>query len=547
MLKCLSVAVLLASFSGYSQQHNHASTPSHLGPAPLIDGLGHLHHPVTTSKPEAQRYFDQGLTLVYGFNYEEAARSFRYAAQLDPKCAMAYWGIALAVGPNYNEPEIDASRRNAAYEAIQKAVSLIGSAKPGEQAYIRALARRYSSDPKADLKTLAVDYAQAMREVMRQNPSDSDAAVLFADAAMNVNPWQLWKHDGRPAEGTREIVDVLEGVLKRDPNHIGANHLYIHAVEASLHPEQALTSAKRLTELAPGAGHLVHMPAHIYIRTGDYHAASLANQQAVGIDLGYVNKYHVTGMYPVMYYTHNLHFLAVSSCFEGRSDEANRIAAKIVNDMAPYAKEHPMAESFLPTRTLVMIRFRQWEDLSQLPEPDKNLRLLHAIWHFGRGMAFTGFARLDKAAAERDGLLSEIKALPQDAMLGFNSAHEVLGIAAFMLEANIARGQRNYKLAAELLNKAAQSEEKLNYNEPPDWYLPPRETLGAILFTDGRYAEAEAAFRAELRNHAKNPRALFGLAECLQAEKKRDEAAIIRKQFEAGWRNADIKLRMSDL
>ena len=547
MLKRLHAAVLLVCAPGFCQQHDHPSAPPDNGPAPLLNGLGRLHHAITTSKPEAQRYFDQGLTLVYGFNYDEAARSFRYAAKLDPKCAMAYWGAGLALGPNYNEPDIDPGRRKSAYEASQKAVSLVANAKPPEQAFIRALAKRYSADPKADPKKLAVDYAQAMRDAMRQNPSDSDAAVLFADAAMNVHPWQLWKHDGQPEEGTREIVEVLEGVLKRDPNHIGANHLYIHAVEASEQPQKAMDSAKRLTGLAPGAGHLVHMPAHIYIRTGDYHAASLANQQAVGIDQGYVNKYHVTGMYPVMYYTHNLQFLAVSSSMEGRFDEANRIATKVVTGMMPFAKENPMGEWFLPTKTLVLVRFRQWEELSQLPEPDKNLRILHAIWHFGRGMAFTGLARLDRAIAERDALIAEAKALPRDAMLGFNSAHQLLDIAAGMLDANIARGQRNYKRAAELLTKAAQAEDKLNYDEPPDWYLPPRESLGAVLFTDGRYADAEAAFRAELKAHAKNPRALFGLAECLQAQKKTSEAATVRKEFEAGWKSADIKLKMSDL
>ncbi len=547
MLKRLHAAVLLVSACGFCQQHEHSSAAADNGPAPLLDGLGHLHHAITTSKPGAQRYFDQGLTLAYGFNYDEAARSFRYAAKLDPKCAMAYWGIALAVGPNYNDQDIDATRRKSAYESSQKALALAGNAKPAEQGFIRALAKRFSADPKADPKKLNVDYAQAMREVMRQNPADSDAAVLFADAAMNVHPWQLWTHEGQPVEGTPEIVEVLEGVLKRDPNHIGANHLYIHAVEASQHPERALASANRLTALCPGAGHLVHMPAHIYIRTGDYHASSLANQQAVGIDQGYVNKYHVTGMYPMMYYTHNLHFLAISSCFEGRFDEANRIATKVVTGMMPFAKEIPMAESFLPTKTFVLIRFRQWEDVATMPEPDKNLRLLHAVWHFGRGMADTGFARLDKAATERDALIAEAKALPQSATLGLNSAHQVLDIAAGMLDANIARGQRNYKLAAELLSKAAQAEDKLNYDEPPDWYLPPRESLGAVLFTDGRYADAEAAFRAELKLHAKNPRALYGLAECLQAEKKTAEAATVRKEFEAGWRNADTKLKMSDL
>ncbi len=547
MLKRATLLLSVSLAIGLAQQHSHPAETKDNGPAPLLDGLGHLHHAITTTNAQAQRYFDQGLTLAYGFNYEEAARSFRYVAKLDPKCAMAYWGLALALGPNYNEPDIDPGRRKSAYDAIQKAGSLTGNAKPGEQAFIRALAKRFSADPKVDPKKLAGDYAQAMRDVMQKNPNDLDAAVLFADAAMNLHPWPLWKHDGQPEKGTREIVAVLEGVLKRDPNHIGANHLYIHAVEASKQPEQAMGSAKRLTNLAPGAGHLVHMPAHVYIRTGDYHGASLANEQAVGIDQGYVNKYHVTGMYPVMYYTHNLHFLAISSTFEGRFDEANRIATKVVKEMTPFVKETPMAEWFLPTKTFVLVRFRKWNEILDLPEPDKSLRLLHAAWHFARGMAFTGVAKLDKAAAERDALAAETKALPADAMLGFNSARQLFDLAGMMLDANIARAQRNYKKAAELLSKAAQAEDSLNYDEPPDWYLPPRETLGAVLFTDGRYADAEAAFRAELKAHAKNPRALFGLAECLQAEKKTAEAASVRKEFEAGWKRADMKLKMSDL
>jgi tetratricopeptide (TPR) repeat protein len=547
MLTRSTCLLLVALASGFGQQHTHAAEPKETGPAPLLDGLGHLHHAIMTASSQAQRYFDQGLTLIYGFNHEEAARSFRYAAKLDPKCAIAYWGVALAVGPNYNEPEIDRNRLRQAREAIQQAVSLEANAGKNEQAYINALAKRYSNDPKADVKQLAVNYKQAMGEVVKRYPEDLDAATLYAESAMDLHPWQLWKPDGQPEAGTVEILDVLRSVLKRDTNHLGANHFYIHATEAGPHPEQALDSASRLAGLAPGAGHLVHMPAHTYIRTGDYHSASTANQQAAAVDETYFNRYRASGMYPVMYYMHNLHFLAVSSGMEGRFADADRAAVKTVANATPYTKNNPMAEWYLPTQTFVLIRFRKWPELQKLREPDKNLHLAHAVWHFGRAMAYSGSGQLDKAKAERDAMGADTKALPKDAMLGFNSAHQLLDMAGWMIDANIARAQRNYKQAAALLAKAAQAEDQLNYDEPPDWYLPPRESLGAVLFLDGRHADAEAAFRAELKAHVKNPRALFGLAECLRAQNKSAEAASVRKEFDGAWRNADTQLRMTDL
>jgi tetratricopeptide (TPR) repeat protein len=547
MLKRTLALALWALTNALSQQHTHSGEAKDSGPAPLLAGLGDLHHAVTTSNPEAQRYFDQGLTLVYGFNHEEGAISFRYAAKLDPKCAMAYWGIALARGPNYNESQIDADRAKEAWDAIQKAKTLARGASANEQAYIDALAKRFSSDPKADRKPLDTAYAQAMRGVMKRFPDDLDAAVLFADAAMDLHPWQLWKHDGQPEPGTAEVVDTLESVLKRDPKHIGANHFYIHAMEASAHPELALDSANRLAGLAPGAGHLVHMPGHIYIRTGDYRAASLANEQAVGADRGYFNKYHRSGMYSVMYYTHNLHFLAITSSLEGRFDQANRIATKVTTDMTPLAKEMPMAEAFVPTRTLVLVRFRKWPEIENLPEPDQSLHVVHAVWRFARGMAFSGDAAVDKAAAERAAFTAEIKAVPDNVQLGYNSASKVFQVAGLMLDASIARARGDKKHAVELLTKAAQAEDALNYDEPPDWYLPPRESLGAVLYSDGRYGEAETTFRAELKAHARNPRALFGLAESLKAQGKSGEEASVRKEFEAGWKRADTQLRMADL
>jgi tetratricopeptide (TPR) repeat protein len=495
----------------------------------------------------AERYFDQGITLVYAFNHEEAARSFSYAVKLDPKCAMAYWGIALARGPNYNEWEIDAGREKTAAEAVKKAEALAGGSSPAEQAYIRALAKRLSSNPKADQKKLGASYRDAMRQVMRRYPDDLDAAVLFADACMDLHAWKLWRPDGKPEEGTMEAVQALESVLKRDPDNIGANHFYIHVIEESPHPEQAMASAQRLANLAPGAGHLVHMPAHIYIRTGDYHAASVSNEQAMGADRGYIDKYHVDGMYAMMYYTHNMHFFAVSSSMEGDFEHSNRVAAQITKGLTPMVKDHPELETFLPTQTLVLVRFHRWAEIEQLAEPDESLGQAHALWRFARGMAFSSEGKTDQADSERAALAAEVKAIPAKEPFGYNTAAQILAIAAWMLDANIARIRRDYKSAEALLTKAALAEDALNYDEPPDWYLPPRESLGAVLFLEGRPGEAETVYRAELKAHPKNPRALFGLAECLRAQGKSGQESAARKEFEAGWKHADTRLRMEDL
>jgi tetratricopeptide (TPR) repeat protein len=546
MPKFTAGVFLAVAVAALGQQHEHGAVAPETGPTPLLNGLGHLHHPITTSNPMAQRYFDQGLTLVYAFNHEEAARSFRYVAKLDPNCAMAYWGIALARGPNYNEWVIDANREKIAADAVKKAQELAANASASEQAYIGAMAQRVSADPKADQKKLGANYRDAMRELMRRYPDDLDAAVLFADAAMDLHAWMLWKRDGQPEEGTMEAVQALESVLKHDPDNIGANHFYIHALEQSPHPEQAMASAHRLADLAPGAGHLVHMPAHIYIRTGDYHAASVSNKQAMGADQGYIEKFHVESMYS-MYYTHNMHFLAVSSSMEGDFASANRVAAKITQDITPAVKEHPEEQYFLLTQMFVLVRFRRWAEVEQLPEPDKKWDQVHAIWRFARGMAYSSEGQADKADAERAAFVAETKAIPAKVEFGYNTAGQIFEIATGMLDASIARGHQDYKLAASLLAKAALAEDALNYDEPPDWYLPPRESLGAVLFLDGQPSQAEAVFREELQQHARNPRALFGLAECLHAQGKASEEDAVRKEFKEGWKHADTELRMEDL
>ena len=547
MLKFAAGLILAVATGALAQQHEHGAASQDNGPAPLLNGLGHLHHPIATSNPLAQRYFDQGLTLVYAFNHDEAARSFGYAAKLDPKCAMAHWGIALARGPNYNEWVIDPSREKVASDAIQMAQTLASGASPAEQAYIRAFSKRVSTDPKADQTKLGERYRDAMRELMRGYPNDLDAAVLFADATMDLHAWMLWKRDGQPEEGTLEAVQALESVLKREPDNIGANHFYIHVVEASQHPEQAMASARKMADLAPGAGHLVHMPAHIYIRTGDYHAASVSNKQAIGADQGYINKYSIQNMYSMMYYTHNMHFLAVTSAMEGNFADANRVAANITRGLTPYLKEHPEVQSFLPTQMFVLVRFHRWPEIERFPEPDKSLAPVHALWRFARGMAYSADGHVDEAHVERTAFQSEARAIPAKTVFGYNATGQIFEIAGWMLDANIARAKHDYQQAAAILTKAALADDQLKYDEPPDWYLPPRESLGAVLFLGGRTREAETAFREEINQHAKNPRALFGLAECLHAQGKTAEEAAARKQFQEGWKHADTQLRMEGL
>lgn len=533
--------------SGILGQHQHPEETSTAPKAVILEGLGNTHHVVSTANAEAQRFFDQGLGLIYAFNHEEAARSFQRAAELDPNCAMAYWGIALAVGPNYNDPEIDATREKTAVEAIQHALSLAEKASANEQAYIRALAKRYPLDPQADHKRLGADYSRAMAQVAKDYPEDLDAATLYAESAMNLHPWQLWTADGKPAEGTLEILETLRSVLQRNPRHVGANHYYIHATEASPQPEQALASAERLKTLAPAAGHLVHMPAHTYMRLGDYQAASQANEIAANADRAYIEQYRISGMYPAMYYSHNLHFLAVSASMEGRFKVAEKAAREVSDRATAFAAQMPMAEWFVPTRMFVLVRFRRWNDISGIPEPDAKLHLAHAAWRFARGMSFAGAGKLDAAQAERDALATELRAIPPETPFGFNSASQLFQIATNMLDASVLRARGDNAGAAESLTKAAEFEDRLNYDEPPDWYLPARESLGGVLFTAGKYGDAETAFRDDLKHHPKNPRSLFGLAECLRAQRQSEEARKVHAEFASGWKKADVKLKMTDL
>lgn len=553
MKRCLLAFTFLLLSVNTPAQHQHAPAGD-AKPVALISGLGDVHHPVSTSKPEAQRFFDQGLALVYGFNHEEGVRSFKRAAEIDPQLAMAHWGVALALGPNINM-DVDAEHEKAAYEAVQKALALSSKASEAERAYINALSKRYSNDPKADLKKLSIDYKNAMADVTRRFPDDLDAATLYAESIMVLRPWQFWTREGKPAEGTEEMVAILESVLRRDPQHTGANHYYIHAVEASPHPEWALPSAQRLKVLAPMAGHLVHMPAHIDIRAGNYDAAARSNAYAAEADREYFKVTGQQGMYPMMYYSHNLHFLAVAHGMQGRYQDARRAADQLYAHLGQFLQGSgpeldavlPLLDAFMPTPTLIMVRFRRWDDILKSPAPDQKLTVTTALWHFGRAMAYASTGKVENAEKERTIVVSAAKALPADRMYGFNTATSVFGVAENVMNARIAMAKSDRKAAIEFLKKALVVEDSLNYDEPEDWYIPVRESLGGALILSGDYPEAERVFRAELEKHRRNGRALFGLLESLRAQGKKQAAEFIQREFEASWRNADTKLRVEDL
>lgn len=539
----LSFALLnLTTLMALAQHEHHASSSE---PATLISGLSNLNHPVTTKNTEAQKFFNQGLVLIYGFNHEEAKRSFERAAQLDPKMAMAYWGIALAVGPNYNEAEVDPSRLLAADMALEKAKELLAGASEKERAYIAALAKRFQL--KTDLKKCAVDYKDAMAALHKKYPEDVDAATLYADSLMNLTPWQLWTKDGKPAQFTAEIVAVLEAAIKRDPEHIGANHLYIHAVEASKNPGLALPSAGKLGNLAPAAGHLVHMPSHIYIRTGDYQAAAKANEDAAKVDLEYIKRSGVNGMYPAMYYSHNLHFLVESYNRAGNYARSVESAARLADNVRGHIKDMPMLEGFLPSVSFVQLRFSHWDEILKSSEPSAEMPITRALWHYARGVALAGKGQIAEAEQARATLAELAKSMPGETPFGLNTAASVLKIAEPSLDARIAAAKGNYKLAVEHWRRAVAAHDDLNYDEPPGWYYPTRESLGAALLLAGNAAEAEKVFRKDLEDNPRNGRSLYGLAESLKKQGKAQAAQQAQKEFETAWKNADSKLRIEDL
>jgi tetratricopeptide (TPR) repeat protein len=533
-----------------AQDHEHAA-PAKSKPVTLMAGLGNWQHPVTTKNPQAQAFFDQGLRLIYAFNHEEAARSFRHAAELDPQMAMAYWGVAEAVGPNYNDPASD-ERFAQAHTAIEKALELGADASASDQAYIAALAKRFPGDANADRRGAAEAYRDAMREVMKQYPDDLDAATLFAEGGMNLNAWRLWHVDGTPEEGTEEIVATLESVMRREPNHVGAIHYYIHSLEASPFPERALAGANRLAQLAPAAGHIVHMPAHVYIRTGDYEAAVRTNQKAALADQAYLQASTAQGiqpvMYSMMYYAHNLHFMAICAAMDGDYPEAKRNARLLAATAAPHAKEMAV-EGYLTIPLAVEVRFHKWADISQAPQPDAALETTTTFWHFARGLALAATGKMEDAEAEQKLVAEAEEKTPPDLVFLMpvnNKSKDILKIASNVLGARISLAKNDLDAAVSQLREAVSVQDTLHYNEPPDWFYPVRESLGAVLLKIGDDAGAEDVFRADLQRNPRNPRSLFGLEQALKAQEKAYDASFVKKQFGASWKGT-AALKIDDL
>jgi tetratricopeptide (TPR) repeat protein len=527
----------------------HAAPHAKTRPVTLVTGLGDLHHPVSTHNPQAQQFFDQGLRFIYAFNHDEAARSFQHAAELDAKLAMAYWGVAEAVGPNYNDPA-DPDRYKHAHDAVQKAVDLSAAASTSEQAYIQALAKRFPADPASDLKHAAEDYRDAMRQVVSEFPDDLDAATLFAEAGMNLHPWGLWHVDGTPGAGTEEIVATLESVIKRDPNHLGAIHYYIHAVEASNNPERALAGANKLAALAPGAGHIVHMPAHVYIRTGDYDAAVKTNEKAAEVDRAYIKATGVQGIYPMMYYSHNLHFIAMCSAMNGNYVESRKNADLLAQNVGPHVKDMPPLEGFMTIPVAVELRFHHWNELLKMPQPDAAMKTATVFWHFARGLALAGTGKVTDAEAEYKIVSAAEEATPPDVIFQMpinNKAKDIMTIAKDVLGAKIAIAKKDNAGAIAMLRDAVAIQDTLKYGEPPDWFYPVRESLGGALLMNGDAVAAEKVFRADLDRNPRNPRSLWGLRQALLQQKREYDAGFIQKEFEASWKGGAHVLKLDDL
>ena len=513
-----------------------------------LTAVGRQHHPIHTGSKEAQEYFDQGITLLYGFNHEEAERAFEKAAQLDSASPMPLWGIAMAVGPNYNS-DVDAEREKLAFESIQKARKLAEQAPAVEKDYVSALATRYSGETKPDYKRLARTYANQMRQVSQKYPDDLDAATLYAESLMNLNPWKLWSVDGKPGEHTEEIVRALESVLQREPLHAGANHYYIHAMEASPNPERAIPSAQRLEAMVPKAGHLVHMPAHIYARVGNFSGAAESNVRAIEADVAYAKEAEQTGsMYDLMYHSHNEHFLAYAASMEGRYAEAKRAGDGLQRRLLPHAQMMPMLDAFLWTPIWVDLRFAKWDAILGRPEPASELKISHLMWRYSRAIAYAARKDAAKASAEQAFFAQESAALPPDA--GFaemNRAAEVLSVANEVLAARLDAANGRTESAIAHWQQAVRAQDKLNYDEPPDWYYPVRESLGAALLVSGKAKEAEGVFREDLRRNPRNPRSLFGLKGSLAAQHADSDATWVERQFRDAWKNADVELKLGDL
>lgn len=550
----LTSTVLVAAQEAHqepSPHHKHyrepegGDKPSPTGSlAPRLQNLGKHTFPVSCASEQGQHYINQGVNLAYGFNHAEAGRSFREAARLDPDCAMAYWGQALVLGPNINAP-MDPEMEPQARELALKAKSLGGRVNARERALIEALNKRYTGDP-ADRRRADAAYAVAMGKLAEQYPEDLDIATLYAESIMDLRPWNYWMRDGTPYQGTEKIVALLEKVMAKNPQHPGALHLYIHLIEPTDTPERAEKAADTLQNLMPGAGHIVHMPAHIYQRVGRYADAAAANERAIAADEDYISQCRAQGIYPMAYYPHNIHFLWFANTARGRSaaaiDAAQKTAAQISDESLA---EMPMLAGFRVIPYWSLATFGKWDQVLALPKPPQD-PFLTGAWHYVRSLAFVSKGQLDRAQAE----LEQVKKIAGNPALDYpmfspNSAKQILSIAPEVLTGELAAARKDYDTAINHLSRAVRLDDGLVYTEPAEWHYPPRLALGAVLLEAGRPAEAETVYWQDLQRRPDNGWALFGLAKALRAQKKTEEADLMDARFRRAWKDADVKLTES--
>ncbi len=555
-ISAFSLAFTLAVFpaGSFAQSHQHyahaeeGDKPAPSGAlAPRLLNLGNHTFPVTTRSPEAARFISQGLNLAYGFNHAEAARSFREAARLDPECAMAYWGQALVIGPNINAP-MDPADEPRALALVKEALTRKGNASPREQAYIDALAERYSGRPE-DRKERDWAYAAAMKRVAEQFPDDLDAAALYAEAVMDLRPWGYWMRDGQPYEGTLEVKRLLESVIQRNPRHPGALHFYIHLMEPTTEAAKAEAAADTLLTLAPAAGHLVHMPSHIYQRIGRYADAVRSNELAILADEDYITQCRAQGLYPMAYYPHNIHFLWFAAQMDGQGARAIQAAREVASKIDDRALEEiPMLAGFRIVPYFALTRFHRWDEMLREKEPPKGQTFMRGIWHYARGLSFLGKGQLAEAERElelvRQALASNDKVLDEP-LFSPNTARAILEIAPEVLAGEIAAARKQYDKAIAHLERAVRLEDGLVYTEPAEWHYPPRHALGAVLLEAGRPAEAETVYWEDLRRNPANGWALTGLLQALRAQSKDEDAALVEKRLAAAWARSDVKLTSS--
>ena len=518
--------------------------------APLFDGMGDHTHPITTNNKYVQRYFDQGLTIDFAFNHAESARSFRAGQTLDPNCAMCFWGEALALGPNINVTSNGSvimadQERLAAYVAIQKAVSLKNKVSEKERDFIDALATRYNGDTASPRGPLDLAYAEAMRELSNKYPEDDDAASLFAESLMNTMPWDYWIDADSPKPLTVEAIEILEKVMARNPRHPMALHLYIHAVESSSQPERAEAAADILLDLVPGAGHLVHMPSHIYWRVGRYADASESNIMAAAVDEAYIAACNAQGFYPAAYYPHNIHFLWASSSMEGRSEIAIEAGEKVAKNVRlEMIDQFPGVEFFKTVPMLSLVQFGLWDRVLELDPPAERLEYANAIWHYARSVAYSNKGNIESAQKERqmiESLKDNNDVLHLDSI--YYPASMLLEIADSLALGEIAISNNDYQSAIQYFANAVSVQDTLPYTEPPFWYYPTRLSLGKAYLLSDQADEAEAVFKENLKRYPRNGWALYGLIQALETQNK--DSSMVQKQFDIIWQNADVELTSS--